>query len=101
MIPPGALRRKPWPPLGGRDVEVTVMPDDIELRLARNDAIVLFELLSRFGGTKQLEVADRAEAQALWNLCCHLEEQLSEPFAADYQDILRRARDEIRPPGTS
>jgi hypothetical protein len=57
----------------------------------------LFELVSRLSETDVLDLQDRAEAQALWNVCCLLEKQLVEPFQPEFQGLLKAARDELRP----
>jgi hypothetical protein len=40
-----------------------------------DEALVLFEFLSRFSDTDELRVEDQAEQRALSNLCCLLEKQ--------------------------
>ena len=70
------------------------------LSLTNAEALVLFEFVSRFSNTDVLEIQDRAEAQALWNVCCLLEKQLVEPFDPNYDALLQAARDEIRPMDT-
>jgi len=71
--------------------------DDVDLRLTKAEALVLFELVSRFSESDVLSIQHRAEAQALWNVCCLLEKQLVEPFMPDYLKLLQAARDELRP----
>ena len=61
---------------------------------------MLFELVSRFSTTDVLALEDRAEAQALWNVCCLLEKQLVEPFDPHFKTLLQAARDELRPMDT-
>ena len=67
------------------------------LQLTNDEALVLFDFVARFSETNVLKLEDRAEAQALWNVCCLLEKQLVEPFQDDYSDRLRAARDRLRP----
>jgi hypothetical protein len=76
---------------------VTDRPEEYVLTLTNAEAVVLFELVSRFRTTDVLEFEDRAEAQALWNLCCLLEKQLVEPFDPNFKMLLHAARDELRP----
>ena len=69
----------------------------VVLRLSKDEALVLYEFVSRFGAEKRVEVKDRAEEQALWNLECLLEKELAEPFAPDYAEILERAKARLSP----
>lgn len=70
--------------------------DNISLTLTRDEALVLFEFVSRFSDTDKLSIVDQAEERALWNLTCVLEKVLSEPFGADYEEVVRRARERLR-----
>lgn len=76
------------------------MPSDearhIDLRLTPDEALVLFELLSRYSDSDELRIEDQAEQRALWNLCCLLEKQLVEPFKPDYIELLQSARNRLR-----
>ena len=72
------------------------MSGSVTLLLTSDEALVLFELLSRYSNSNQLAVEDQAEQRALWNLQCLLEGQLVEPFRSDYDDLLRNARDRLR-----
>jgi hypothetical protein len=56
----------------------------------------LFEFLTRFSEKKGLTVEDQAEARALWNLLCLLEEQLVEPFLPEYSELVQQARERLR-----
>jgi len=49
--------------------------------LDADEAIILFEMLSRWNEDSTFALADQAEQRVLWNLCCALEEQLAEPIA--------------------
>ena len=79
---------------------MTDRPEECVLTLTNAQALVLFELVSRFSDTDVLEIQDRAEAQALWNVCCLLEKQLVEPFDPNYKTLLQAARDKLRPMDT-
>ncbi len=68
----------------------------IQLDLSRNEALVLFEFLSRYSDSDELTIVDQAEQRVLWDLCCLLEKSLTEPFASNYHDVISRARDAIR-----
>jgi hypothetical protein len=68
------------------------MREPVRLELTADEALVLFDFLSRFSNTDGLAIEDPAEQRALWNVCCLLEKQLVEPFLADYD------RDRLRDP---
>lgn len=70
--------------------------DEVTLVLARDEALVLFEFLSRFSDTNKLSIIDQAEERALWNLTCVLEKVLVEPFGTDYEERIRQARERLR-----
>ncbi len=72
--------------------------NNIALTLSRDEALVLFEFLSRFSDEEELRIEDQAENRVLWHLCCILEQQLVEPFREDYADCLARARHAVRDP---
>ncbi len=64
--------------------------------LSKEEAIVLFEFLSRFSDIETLNIKHQAEERVLWNLRSLLEEKLSEPFDKNYQEILKAARERIK-----
>ena len=68
----------------------------VTLQLSADEALVLFEFLGRFSTQEVLRIEDQAEERALWNLECLLEEQLVEPFSADYATSLAAARERLR-----
>jgi hypothetical protein len=70
--------------------------EDVVLRLTKQEALVLFELLSRFSETKKLGIEDQAEERVLWDLCCDLEKKITQPLSADYATKLADARRSIR-----
>ena len=65
------------------------------INLSADEAVVLFELLSRFSDSDELKIDHPAESQALWNFCCSLEKELTEPHSPDYKRILEQARDSL------
>ncbi len=69
---------------------------ELQLRISHAEAMVLFEFLSRFSESARLSIEDQAEERVLWNLCCDLEQQLSEPFGPSYTKILEAARAAVR-----
>ena len=42
--------------------------DNINITLTNDEALVLFEMLSRFSDSNNLAIAHQAEERALWNL---------------------------------
>ena len=65
---------------------------DVQLRLSRDEALVLFELAARFTDDDTLSIAHDAERTALWNLCALLEAALVEPLTPEYTEALAAAR---------
>jgi hypothetical protein len=69
----------------------------IYIELTKEEAIVLFEFLCRINENENLNTFDDlAEQRVLWDIECILEKQLSEPFRADYQEIVKEAREAVR-----
>ena len=68
----------------------------IQLSLSRDEAIVIFEFLSRYSDTGSLSIEDQAEQRVLWDMCASLESQLHEPISPNYDEILRNSRDSVR-----
>lgn len=63
-----------------------------KLELDTDEALVLFEIVSRFSDSGKLSIEFPGEKRALWNLCCVLEKELVEPFQPDYGKLLDAAR---------
>lgn len=72
--------------------------DRVTVALSQDEALVLFEFLSRFSDTRVLQIEDQAEARVLWGMCCLLEKQLVQQFSPDYMALLRKAREAVRDP---
>lgn len=70
--------------------------DKVNITLDKDEALVLFEFLSRYSDTDKITFEDQAEQVALWNLQCLLESTLVEPFQKNYNQIIQKARDNIR-----
>ncbi|MEX1347551.1 MAG: hypothetical protein AB1Z31_07485 [Desulfobacterales bacterium] len=71
-------------------------PDEVEIKLTKDEAIVLFEFLSRFSDSDELKIIHQSEERALWNLTCVFESTLSEPFRENYGEILEAARERLK-----
>ena len=72
------------------------MSNKINLKLSQDEALILFEFLSRFEETDKLEIVDQAESRVLWNLLGELQPILVEPFKENYKQLLIRAREHVR-----
>jgi hypothetical protein len=67
----------------------------VQLTLSPDEAVVLFELVSRFTNSDTLGIEDKSEAHALWKVCSLLERRLAEPFSPNYEGILSAARQRL------
>ena len=73
------------------------MKNDVKIELTKDEAIVLFEFLSRFNETDNPDLFDdQAEQRVLWDIECILEKELAEPFRTDYDEIVKQARNRVR-----
>lgn len=70
--------------------------EDVEIKLTKDEALVLFDFLSRFSNEDTLSIQDQAEERALWNLTCVFEKILAEPFSEEWQSIVKSARNRLR-----
>ncbi|MCA6362347.1 MAG: hypothetical protein IM638_04875 [Bacteroidetes bacterium] len=71
--------------------------EKVIIELTKNEAIVLFEFLGRFNENDGLsKFEDQSEQKVLWDIERILEKQLSEPFRADYGEIVAKAREQVR-----
>ena len=66
-----------------------------EIKITKDDALILFEMLSRFDEDETLSIEHQSETQMLWNISSTLEKQLTEPFEKNYRQILQAARDRL------
>lgn len=69
----------------------------IQIDLKTEEALVLFEFLSRIDKSENIDLfEDQAEQRVLWDIIAILEKQLSEPLLEDYKKRLDTAREKIR-----
>jgi len=69
----------------------------INIELTKEEAIVLFEFLGRINGQDDPNLFHhQSEQRVLWDIECILEKILSEPFKADYQEIVQKARETVK-----
>lgn len=66
---------------------------DVIVTMTADEALVLFELLHRWEDAEAIDpVLLPGEQAALWSLSCALERVMSEPFKAEYGDLVVQAR---------
>jgi hypothetical protein len=71
--------------------------EEIIIKFNKEEAIVLFEFLSRLNEKENKELfEDQSEEKMLWLLEGQLEKKLVEPFMPNYRRILLEARNQIR-----
>jgi len=70
--------------------------EDIKISLTKDEALVLFEMLSRFSDTDKLNIEHQSEERALWNIKCLIEEIIVEPFKDNYIELLQAARERLK-----
>jgi hypothetical protein len=70
----------------------------ITLRLSSDQALVLFDWLSRFNDATNLRFDHAAEQRVLWDVEAMLESQLLVPLDPEYRNMLMMARDRVSPP---
>ena len=73
-----------------------MIADKINIQLTKNEALVLFEFTNRLA-EKQIDglFEDKSELRAIGNLECLLEKELPELFVADYENIIKKARESL------
>lgn len=70
----------------------------IEIKLTKDEALVLFDWLSRFNQNHDSKFEDQAEQRVLWDIEAALESLLAEPLMQDYKIRLLQARSNLRDP---
>jgi hypothetical protein len=78
-------------------MEKTSEKPEVAITLTKAEALVLFDLLSRFSETGRMDFEHNAENQVLLNVCCILESALTEPFSENYEELLQTARVSLLP----
>ena len=68
----------------------------MQIEISKNEALVLFEFLSRYSETDVLSIEHKAEQQALYNLACAFEKNMTDPFRPDYKRTLELARKKLQ-----
>jgi hypothetical protein len=99
--PASSLRATTWEVAMQDEVN---QEQSVTLVLTPSEALVLFELLSRWDLLSRAAETDaasvplehQAEYRVLWDILAVLESTLVEPFMSDYQGQLDRARELVR-----
>lgn len=69
----------------------------IQIELSSEEALTLFELLTRESGA--IKCDHPAERKVVLRILGGLEENLTEPFLSDYEIVLNNARDVVQDEG--
>ncbi len=72
---------------------------DVNITLTRAEAVVLFEWLSKIDAMESPPFGDPSEQTVVWRAHGQLESLLKEPFASNYAEVLRQARQEVQAGG--
>ena len=75
---------------------MTTLKSLICLKLTSEEALVLFDWISRFNEDDKNVFQDQAEQRVLWDIEAILEKQLAEPLDENYNKLLKSARDKVR-----
>ena len=68
----------------------------MKLELSDDEALVLFDWLSRVDEANAFAAEDAAEEQVLWTLHGQLETALSEQFRPNYRELVTQARARVK-----
>ena len=79
---------------------MTLTQDEIALKLSKQEALVFFEWLAKVEPMGTTVFQHPSEEKVLWRLQGQLESVLSEPFAANYAEIVAEARRSVESDGT-
>jgi len=71
------------------------MSDSVDVRLSGEEALVLFEFLSRFCNEKEFTIEHPAESRVFCDVLCILESKLTAPFDPEYARLLASARESL------
>jgi len=69
--------------------------ENIAIKLSRDEALVLFEFFARFDRNHDFTLRHNAEYLAFSRISGQLDKALTEPFRAEYANLLRVARERI------
>ena len=84
---------------GETNLEEGAVPEEaVSIHLTGDQALVLFDWITRFDETGDPTFVDQAEQTLLWIIEGSLEKALVAPFAANYLELVAQARDRVRDP---
>jgi len=75
------------------------MSDAVAIQLTPDEALVVFDWLSRFNESGDGTFRDQAEQRVLWDIQAALESSLVAPLDPQYDRILAAAREQVRGAG--
>ena len=75
------------------------MSDTVTIQLTPDEALVMFDWLSRFNESGDGTFRDQAEQRVLWDVHAALESSLVAPLDPQYDQLLAAARDQVRDEG--
>ena len=65
---------------------------DLKINLTPDEALILFEWLTRYNESAEKPDPDEAEQRVLWNVECLLQKILVEPFDKNYDALIKQAK---------
>jgi len=68
----------------------------IKIELTSDEALVLYDWLTRFNQRADTDLANQAEERVLFDLEAMLEKALIAPLQSGYADLLAQARSKVR-----
>jgi hypothetical protein len=68
----------------------------VKLEVTSDEALVLYDWLTRFNQRDNTEFADQSEERVLYDLEAMLEKVLMAPLQSDYAELLAQARSNVR-----
>ena len=68
----------------------------VTIELTSDEALVLYDWLTRFNQQAETACADQAEERVLFDLEAMLEKALAASVQSDYADVLAQARSNVR-----
>ena len=71
------------------------MKNKISISLSSEEALILYDWLSRFNEREEYDFEDQSQERVLWDLESSLEKELP-VFNEDYKLLLEKAKDKIR-----
>jgi hypothetical protein len=92
-----SITEEPIPQMeDGRRQRIDDSENEVIVKLTQSEALVLFDLCSRFRETDKLAIKDQAEERALWNLVAVLVKDMLEPLQPEYRKRVDEAREKLR-----